>query len=154
MATERRKTARELIEELKQRGFTSDEIFEAILGEKEIAEESLEEKVSRILHEIGMPAHINGYRYVRKAIILVLENPKMIEGVTKVLYPEIAKEFDTTPSRVERGIRHAIEVAWDRGDTKVLQRHFGYTIQAERGKPTNSEFIAMLSDNLILSGEK
>lgn len=107
--------------------------------------------VSDIMHQIGVPAHIKGYQYLRNAIILSIEDPEMMGSVTKVLYPTVAKNFNTTPSRVERAIRHAIEVAWDRGDVDVLASYFGYTIQNERGKPTNSEFIAMISDKLRLN---
>lgn len=110
----------------------------------------LEVVVSQIMHQIGVPAHIRGYQYLREAIILSVNNSEMISSVTKILYPTVAKAFKTTPSRVERAIRHAIEVAWDRGDVDVLSSYFGYTIQNERGKPTNSEFIAMISDNLKL----
>ncbi len=110
----------------------------------------LEVVVSQIMHQIGVPAHIRGYQYLREAIILSVQNSEMISSVTKILYPTVAKTFKTTPSRVERAIRHAIEVAWDRGDVDVLSSYFGYTIQNERGKPTNSEFIAMISDNLKL----
>lgn len=110
----------------------------------------LEVVVSQIMHQIGVPAHIRGYQYLREAIILSVNNDEMISSVTKILYPTVAKTFKTTPSRVERAIRHAIEVAWDRGDVDVLSSYFGYTIQNERGKPTNSEFIAMISDNLKL----
>ncbi len=106
--------------------------------------------VSQIMHQIGVPAHIRGYQYLREAIILSVKDSEMISSVTKILYPTVAKTFKTTPSRVERAIRHAIEVAWDRGDVDVLSSYFGYTIQNERGKPTNSEFIAMISDNLKL----
>lgn len=107
--------------------------------------------ISDIMHQIGVPAHIKGYQYLRYAIILSMETPDMISSVTKVLYPEIAKKFSTTASRVERAIRHAIEVAWDRGDVDVLASYFGYTIQSSRGKPTNSEFIAMIADKLRLN---
>lgn len=110
----------------------------------------LEVVVSRIMHQIGVPAHIRGYQYLREAIILSVNDSEMISSVTKILYPTVARTFKTTPSRVERAIRHAIEVAWDRGDVDVLSSYFGYTIQNERGKPTNSEFIAMISDNLKL----
>ncbi len=106
--------------------------------------------VSDIMHQIGVPAHIKGYQYLREAIILSINDSDMIESVTKYLYPTVAKHFNTTPSRVERAIRHAIEVAWDRGDVDVLCSYFGYTIQNQRGKPTNSEFIAMISDRLKL----
>ncbi len=107
--------------------------------------------ISDIMHQIGVPAHIKGYHYLRYAIILSMENPDMISSVTKVLYPSVAKRFATTASRVERAIRHAIEVAWDRGDVDVLASFFGYTIQSSRGKPTNSEFIAMIADKLRLN---
>jgi len=110
----------------------------------------LEAIVTDIIHEIGVPAHIKGYQYLREAIILTIKDMDMINAVTKVLYPEVAKRFGTTPSRVERAIRHAIEVAWDRGDVETLQRFFGYTVSGIKGKPTNSEFIAMIADNLSL----
>ena len=106
--------------------------------------------VSDIMHQIGVPAHIKGYQYLREAIILSINDTEMMNSVTKVLYPTVAKRFATTSSRVERAIRHAIEVAWDRGDVDVLSSYFGYTIQNTRGKPTNSEFIAMISDKLRL----
>jgi len=110
----------------------------------------LESVVTDIIHEIGVPAHIKGYQYLREAIILTIQDMDIINAVTKVLYPEVAKRFDTTPSRVERAIRHAIEVAWDRGDIEVLQKYFGYTVSNIKGKPTNSEFIAMIADSLTL----
>lgn len=111
----------------------------------------LQVTVSEIMHQIGVPAHIKGYQYLREAIILSVSDNEMMNSVTKLLYPTVAKTFSTTPSRVERAIRHAIEVAWDRGDVDVLNSYFGYTIQSTRGKPTNSEFIAMISDKLKLS---
>lgn len=110
----------------------------------------LEAVVTDIIHEIGVPAHIKGYQYLREAIILTIKDMDMINAVTKVLYPEVAKKFGTTPSRVERAIRHAIEVAWDRGDIETLQKFFGYTVSNIKGKPTNSEFIAMIADCLSL----
>ena len=112
--------------------------------------DNLEVIVSDIMHQIGVPAHIKGYQYLRDAIILSVKNKEMLNSVTKLLYPTVAKDFSTTSSRVERAIRHAIEVAWDRGDVDVLSSYFGYTIQNSRGKPTNSEFIAMISDKLRL----
>ena len=114
------------------------------------AESNLETEVTEIIHEIGVPAHIKGYQYLREAIILTINDMDAINAVTKILYPEVAKKFSTTPSRVERAIRHAIEVAWDRGDVETLQRFFGYTVSGIRGKPTNSEFIAMIADHLAL----
>ncbi len=112
---------------------------------------SLKVTVSDIMHQIGVPAHIKGYQYLREAIMLCVSDSEMVSSVTKLLYPTVAKKFKTTSSRVERAIRHAIEVAWDRGDVDVLSSYFGYTIQSERGKPTNSEFIAMISDKLRLN---
>lgn len=111
---------------------------------------SIEVKVTEILHQIGVPAHIKGYHYLRDSIIMSIEQPEIINAVTKQLYPSVAKKYSTTSSRVERAIRHAIEVAWDRGDVEILNSYFGYTIQGSRGKPTNSEFIAMISDKLRL----
>lgn len=110
----------------------------------------LELLVTQNLHHIGVPAHIKGYHYLREAIMLSVENPDIINSVTKQLYPTVAKCYSTTSSRVERAIRHAIEVAWDRGDVDVLTSYFGYTIHNTKGKPTNSEFIAMISDKLRL----
>ena len=110
----------------------------------------LKNLVTSIIHEIGVPAHIKGYQYLREAIIITVGNMEVINAVTKVLYPEVAKRFGTTPSRVERAIRHAIEVAWDRGDLETLQKFFGYTVSNAKGKPTNSEFIAMIADRLVL----
>ena len=110
----------------------------------------LETQVTRIIHQIGVPAHIKGYQYLRTAILMTISDNEIINSVTKVLYPSVAKKYQTTTSRVERAIRHAIEVAWDRGDVDTLNSYFGYTIQNSRGKPTNSEFIAMIADNLRL----
>ncbi len=110
----------------------------------------LESTVTSIIHEIGVPAHIKGYQYLREAIMIAVEDMDVINAVTKILYPEVAKRFGTTASRVERAIRHAIEVAWDRGDLETLQKYFGYTVSNAKGKPTNSEFIAMIADRLQL----
>ncbi len=110
----------------------------------------IETQVTRIIHQIGVPAHIKGYQYLRTAILMTISDNEVINSVTKVLYPSVAKKYQTTTSRVERAIRHAIEVAWDRGDVDTLNSYFGYTIQNSRGKPTNSEFIAMIADNLRL----
>ncbi len=112
--------------------------------------QDIETQVTRIIHQIGVPAHIKGYQYLRTAILLTIRDSDMINSVTKILYPSVAKKYQTTTSRVERAIRHAIEVAWDRGDVDTLNSYFGYTIQNNRGKPTNSEFIAMIADNLRL----
>ncbi len=111
---------------------------------------SIETLVTGIIHEIGVPAHIKGYQYLREAIIIAVNDMDVINAITKVLYPQVAKTFQTTPSRVERAIRHAIEVAWDRGDLDTLQRFFGYTVSNTKGKPTNSEFIALIADKLQL----
>lgn len=110
----------------------------------------IERTVTEIIHQIGIPAHIKGYQYLRTAIIMVVDDLDMINSITKELYPTVAKEYGTTSSRVERAIRHAIEVAWDRGDTEVLNSFFGFTIANTKGKPTNSEFIAMIADRLRL----
>ena len=110
----------------------------------------LELQVTAIIHKIGVPAHIKGYHYLRESIMLAVRDSEIINSVTKQLYPTVAKRFNTTSSRVERAIRHAIEVAWDRGDVDVLNSYFGYTIHNTRGKPTNSEFIAMIADKLRL----
>ncbi|MBB6216641.1 two-component system response regulator (stage 0 sporulation protein A) [Anaerosolibacter carboniphilus] len=109
---------------------------------------SLEAEITNIIHEIGVPAHIKGYLYLREAITMVVENIEMLSAVTKELYPSIAKKFNTTPSRVERAIRHAIEVAWSRGKVDTINNLFGYTVHNDKGKPTNSEFIAMVADKL------
>ena len=111
---------------------------------------NIEAMVTSMIHEIGVPAHIKGYQYLREAIILAVNDMDVINAITKVLYPQVAKTFATTPSRVERAIRHAIEVAWDRGDLDTLQRFFGYTVSNSKGKPTNSEFIALIADRLQL----
>lgn len=124
------------------------------IGMEALAEESeaqaLERQVTSVIHEVGVPAHIKGYQYVREAIIIAVQDMDVINAVTKVLYPEVAKRYSTTPSRVERAVRHAIEVAWERGDLDTLQRYFGYTVNSSKGKPTNSEFIAMIADRIRL----
>ena len=136
----------ERIKQLTGWGSASSQIFDF---EKAQAPD-LQVVVSDIMHQIGVPAHIKGYQYLREAIILSVQDSDIMSSVTKILYPTVAKTFKTTSSRVERAIRHAIEVAWDRGDIDVLGSYFGYTIQNSRGKPTNSEFIAMISDKLRL----
>ncbi len=119
-------------------------------GEENSRTPDIETQVTKIIHQIGVPAHIKGYQYLRTAILLTVNDSDIINSVTKILYPSVAKKYQTTTSRVERAIRHAIEVAWDRGDVDTLNSYFGYTIQNNRGKPTNSEFIAMIADNLRL----
>lgn len=111
---------------------------------------NIETEITNIIHEIGVPAHIKGYLYLREAIKMVIENVELLGAVTKELYPSIAKKFNTTPSRVERAIRHAIEVAWSRGKVDTINQLFGYTVHTTKGKPTNSEFIAMIADKLRL----
>ncbi len=110
----------------------------------------LEQDVTDMIHDIGVPAHIKGYQYLREAIMMSVKEPAMISSITKVLYPTIAKQFQTTSSRVERAIRHAIEVAWSRGKIETLDSLFGYTIHTGKGKPTNSEFIALIADKIRL----
>ena len=110
----------------------------------------LEVAITDIIHDIGVPAHIKGYYYIREAIMMSVCNQDILNSVTKRLYPEVARRFNTTSSRVERAIRHSIEVAWDRGDLDTLNHYFGYTVNNNRGKPTNSEFIAMIADKLRL----
>ncbi len=137
------------------RPFDFDEMSRRILslvGKRESSADSatLEMQVTQTLHKIGVPAHIKGYQYLREAILMAIRDEESINAVTKLLYPGVAKKYSTTSSRVERAIRHAIEVAWDRGDVEVLNSYFGYTIQSSRGKPTNSEFVAMIADKFRL----
>lgn len=113
-------------------------------------ETNLEAMVTNIIHEVGVPAHIKGYQYLRDGIMMVVDNIEIINQITKQLYPDLAKKYKTTPSRVERAIRHAIEVAWSRGQLETVDSIFGYTISSNKGKPTNSEFIAMIADKLRL----
>ena len=107
-----------------------------------------------MIHEVGVPAHIKGYQYLRDAIIMVIEEPEMLNSITKILYPTIAKRNQTTPSRVERAIRHAIEVAWSRGNMDIINSLFSYTVSTGKGKPTNSEFIALIADKIRLQYKK
>ena len=111
----------------------------------------LEMSVTEIIHQIGVPAHIKGYYYIRESILLAVSDVEILNSVTKKLYPEVARRYNTTASRVERAIRHSIEVAWDRGDIDTLTKYFGYTVNNNRGKPTNSEFIAMIADKIRLN---
>ena len=117
---------------------------------KEPQGHNLEKDVTDMIHEIGVPAHIKGYQYLREAIMMSVEDVEMLNSITKILYPSIAKKYQTTPSRVERAIRHAIEVAWSRGKMETLDALFGYTINMGKGKPTNSEFIALIADKIRL----
>ncbi|MGE5589377.1 MAG: sporulation transcription factor Spo0A [Bacillota bacterium] len=119
-----------------------------------VRDRNLDAEITAIIHEIGIPAHIKGYRYLREAIIMVVNKVELLGGITKELYPSIARNHQTTPSRVERAIRHAIEVAWSRGNIEMINSLFGHTVNRERGKPTNSEFIAMVADKLRMEGTK
>lgn len=119
-----------------------------------ISEKTLEEVITEIIHDVGVPAHIKGYQYLRDAIHMSVEDMDMLNSVTKILYPEVAKKYKTTPSRVERAIRHAIEVAWSRGKVDTIEEMFGYTISQGRGKPTNSEFIALITDKIRMEQQK
>lgn len=124
--------------------------IEDIVVKQNNLKKDLNLQVTQMLHEIGVPAHIKGYLYLRTAILMAVENMDVLNAVTKQLYPDIAKEYDTTDTRVERAIRHAIEVAWERGNIDMIHELFGYTIQADKGKPTNSEFIALMADRIRL----
>ena len=142
------------------KNFTPSEIKKTYASTREIRgqfieiskkdQENLEALVTNVIHEVGVPAHIKGYQYLREAIMMVVNNIDIINQITKQLYPDIAVKYHTTPSRVERAIRHAIEVAWGRGQSDTVDNIFGYTISAAKGKPTNSEFIAMIADKLRL----
>lgn len=123
---------------------------EAVDAAKGIMVHDLERDVTNMIHEIGVPAHIKGYQYLREAIMMSVEDVEMLGSITKILYPTIAGKYQTTPSRVERAIRHAIEVAWSRGKMETLDALFGYTINTGKGKPTNSEFIALIADKIRL----
>ena len=127
---------------------------EAAMNREEYMKEHLETDITKMLHELGIPAHIKGYQYLRDAISMVVRDREMMEAVTKILYPEIAKKNYTRSSRVERAIRHAIEVAWGRGSLEVIDELFGYTISTGKGKPTNSEFIALIADKICLDYKK
>ena len=115
---------------------------------------NLETDVTNIIHEIGVPAHIKGYQYLRDAIMMSVDDSEMLNSITKILYPSIAKQHGTTPSRVERAIRHAIEVAWSRGKVDTIDELFGYTVHNGKGKPTNSEFVALIADKIRLEQKK
>ena len=123
-------------------------------NKKEYVERNLETDVTNMIHEIGVPAHIKGYHYLRDAIMMAVEDMNMLNSITKILYPTIAKNHQTTPSRVERAIRHAIEVAWSRGKMDTIDELFGYTVSVGKGKPTNSEFIALIADKIRLDYKK
>lgn len=149
-----RKILESLLLEITEGNYYVTNKREEILGNTEITEKeesvqnSLLEYVTNVMHDLGFPAHIKGYGYLRTAILMVLEDPNKINYITKVLYLDLAREYKTTPSRVERAIRHAIELAWSRGNTESFNKTFGYTVNDGKGKPTNSEFIAMISDKI------
>lgn len=143
----------ERIRQLNGSAVVRDTNLPGVTVKKGLPKIPLEEEVTEIMHQIGIPAHIKGYLYLRDAIIMVVEDIDLLGSITKILYPEIAGRFNTTPSRVERAIRHAIEVAWARNNIDVIKKFFGYTIKTEKGKPTNSEFIAMMADRLRLSNK-
>lgn len=128
----------------------SEQISDVKSGYHVSTPKNVEAEVTNIMHEIGVPAHIKGYQYLRDAIMMVIKDLDVINSITKLLYPTIAKQYNTTPSRVERAIRHAIEVAWSRGQVETIDSLFGYTVSVGKGKPTNSEFIAMVADKLRL----
>ena len=141
------------IPELADRIVQMSKFSEQNLNTSEV-KENTEIKVTKILHQIGIPAHIKGYHYLRNSIVESVNNPEIVDCITKSLYPMVAKRYKTTSSRVERAIRHAIEIAWDRVNFDVLNNYFGYTVHSLKGKPTNSEFIAMISDRLRLQFSK
>lgn len=120
-------------------------------ADENVSDRTLEMEITGIIHEIGVPAHIKGYQYIRDAILMSIRDREMINSITKILYPTISKKYQTTSSRVERAIRHSIEVAWNRGNPDVIEEYFGYTVSDGKGKPTNSEFIALIADKLRLT---
>ena len=126
----------------------------AVINVHEAPEENLEDRVTNMIHEIGIPAHIKGYHYLRDAIMMAVEDMDVLNAITKILYPTVAKRHQTTSSRVERAIRHAIEVAWSRGKIDILDKLFGYTVSNGKGKPTNSEFIALVADTIRLEQKR
>ncbi len=135
---------------MSRNGTVFKNVKQTVVEQSADRENNLENDITGIIHEIGIPAHIKGYQYLREAIFMVVRDMDMLNCITKVLYPTIAKKFQTTSSRVERAIRHAIEVAWSRGKIEVIDELFGYTVNNGKGKPTNSEFIALISDKIRL----
>jgi two-component system response regulator (stage 0 sporulation protein A) len=132
----------------RQESLSVSDSSSAINTTQVVSKKNMDYEVTNIIHQMGVPAHIKGYQYLRDAILLVINEVNLLGAVTKELYPMIAEKYQTMPSRVERAIRHAIELAWDRGNVELMSRYFGYTVNLERGKPTNSEFIAMVADRL------
>ena len=142
---------RGVLEECRRKGITLEELFETFLeNSPKNKPKDLSQQITEIFKDLGLPANLKGYRYLRYAIDVSIKDPGMLSRVTKGLYPMVAKQFKTTPTRVERCIRHAIEVAWDRGNPDIINRYFGYSISSSRGTPTNSEFIATIADMLLL----
>lgn len=137
-----------------RKGTGSIKTVKPYVNKAQYMEQNLENDVTQMLHEIGIPAHIKGYQYLRDAIVISVQDQEMLTSVTKILYPSIAKKHKTTPSRVERAIRHAIEVAWSRGEMDTINDLFGYTVSTGKGKPTNSEFIALIADKIRLDYKK
>lgn len=131
-------------------GSSEQKTFASEKSAKKYSKDELEVAITGIIHEVGVPAHIKGYQYIRSAILMAIEDMEVINHITKQLYPDLAKKYKTTPSRVERAIRHAIEVAWNRGRSETMESIFGYTVSSSKGKPTNSEFVAMIADNVRL----
>lgn len=129
------------------------DVMNAEVVEVQPEDNKVELAISKLLHSLGIPSHIRGYQYIRESVYMMYQNPEMIGGITKCIYPEIATRFDTTASRVERAIRHAIEVSWTRGDYDLMEELFGHSVDYDRSKPTNSEFIATLADNLRLNNK-
>ncbi|MCI9247202.1 MAG: hypothetical protein HFJ30_08905 [Clostridia bacterium] len=160
MSDERKLDTSMTLMELAEKGYTVGDLFAAYGIHPVVVEKGTEEhkkpnlilRITRVIQELGIPAHIKGYQYLRKAIEMAVKDMTYIDAVTKELYPAVAKEFGTTSSIVERAMRHAIGVAWERGDLETLQKYFGYTVSSTKGKPTNSEFIAMIVDKLRLEG--
>ena len=141
-------TTEELIEEIKAKGISAEDILKLFFNAKKTQSKQLEVYVTEILKDLGIPANIKGYRYIRRAIIIAHEKPSV--SITKELYPSIAREFETTASRVERAIRHAIDVSWVRGNSDTINEIFGRSISGDKGKPTNSEFILQIADKIYL----
>lgn len=156
MEREKAQNIKVVLEECRKRGVTVEDLLELISvtigndSESQYDEKNIGIMVTSCLKELGCPAHIKGYMYLRYAIISAMKDRTLLEQMTKRFYPAIAKEYGTTPTRVERAIRHAIEVTWDRGDPTIFDKYFGYTVNKDKGKPTNSEFLAMIVDSLLL----
>ena len=145
-----RKSVIRKVKQAKEKRRSANAAYVSMDKKSDLTMHDLEVIITNMIHEIGVPAHIKGYQYLREAIMMSVQDIEMLNSITKILYPTIAKKFQTTPSRVERAIRHAIEVAWSRGRMETLDALFGYTINTGKGKPTNSEFIALIADKIRL----